>query len=327
MSRPLQWGIMATGYIARKFAEGLRHVQGASLHAVGSRSEASAREFAKLYNVPRFYNSYEDLVKDNEVDIIYVATPHSLHKANCLLALESEKHVLCEKPFTLNAREAKEVIDTAQQYNLFLMEAMWTRFLPVMLKVKELIDNGVIGNVHIIDANLGFKAEPNHKSRLFDPSLGGGALLDIGVYLVSLAHWFLGRPQQITSMAQLDPKGIDEQTGIILGYDNGAMANLFTSIRPHTSGEAVILGERGRIRIFEPLFRPKGITLSIVGEKDQYIHAEMEGNGFNYEAEEVIACIKKGKTESNIMPLGDTLKIMQTMDNIREQWEKTHTQS
>ncbi|MBD3226330.1 MAG: gfo/Idh/MocA family oxidoreductase [Caldithrix sp.] len=316
----VNWGIMAAGKIAAVFADGLKYTAHGRPLAIGSRSLDKAQTFAEKHDIPRYYGSYEKLVQDEDIDVIYIASPHHLHKTNMLLALEYGKAVLCEKPFTLDTNEAAQVAEAAQKANIFVMEGMWTRFLPIMKRIKKIIDTNIIGNIHIVEADLGFKANFDPSHRLFDPAMGGGALLDLGIYLVSLTHWLLGKPLQINSIAKFGKTGVDEHTSIMFGYEQDHLANLYTSLRTETPCEAVILGEKGRIRIFGPVYRPSAFTLSIIGEGDEYHRGEMVGNGFNYEAEEVMQCLKEDKTESTNMPLQDTLEIMDIMDSIRQTW-------
>ncbi len=320
MTDKIRWGIMGTGQIAKKFATGLTVLPEAELVAVGSRTAAAANKFADMFGVPHRHGSYEALVDDAGVDVVYVSTPHSLHKENSLLCLQAGKAVLCEKPFTINAAEAEAVIQFARQQQLFLMEAMWTRFIPLMVKVRQLLADGVIGRVRMLVADLGFRAafDPHH--RLFKPELGGGALLDVGIYPVSLASLLFGSPTRITGMAHLGQTGVDEQTAVILGYDQDQLATLYAAIRTDTPGEALLMGSRGRIRIHAPMFRPTYMTLSVAGQTDELIEVPLEGNGYNYEAIEVMNCLRAGQLESETMPLDETLAIMKTMDQIRAQW-------
>ena len=206
----IRWGILSTGYIARQFAEGLSTLADARIAAVGSRKPERAAEFAERYGIPRSYGSYEELAHDPDVDVLYIATPHRFHKDNTLLALAAGKAVLCEKPLTLNAAEAEVVVSTARQSKLFLMEGMWSRFIPAMVKAKQMVDDGTIGDVQIVASDFGFTAPFDPKSRLYDPELGGGSLLDVGIYPVSLASLILGPPERIASMGQIGATGIDE---------------------------------------------------------------------------------------------------------------------
>jgi predicted dehydrogenase len=320
MNDRIKWGIISTGTIARKFADGLSVLPDAELVAVGSRSQATADSFAQQYNVPRAYDSYEALVQDDEVDVIYIGTPHNFHMENTLLCLEAGKAVLCEKPFAINTSEAQTMVDSARAKGLFLMEAMWTRYLPIMVKVRELMAAGAIGEMRMITADFGYRAQFNAQARHFNPNLGGGALLDVGIYPLSLAYMILGQPRRISSMAELGQTGVDEQSAFILGYEGGEMAVLTTAVRTNTPHEATILGTNGRLKIHTPWWVPTTMTLSVNGKEDEEIHLPYEGNGYNYEAAEVMRCLREGKLESDIMSLDESLQIMQTMDEIRAQW-------
>ena len=320
MADRIRWGIIGTGSIAREFATGLTVLPEAELVAVGSRTAESASQFADMFGVPHRHASYEALANDPSVDVVYVATPHTLHKANSLLCLQTGKAVLCEKPFTINAAEAEAVVQFAREKKLFLMEAMWTRFIPLVVKVRQLLADRAIGHVQMLVADLGFRVDFDPLHRLFDPQLGGGALLDLGVYPVSLASMIFGPPSTTTSMAQFGETGVDEQAAIILGYEQGRLATLYTSLRTDTPREAILLGSKGRITIHAQMFRPTKLTLSLAGEEDDIIEMPLEGNGYNYEAAEVMRCLQAGKLESDIMPLDETLAIMKTMDQIRAQW-------
>ena len=315
-----RWGILGLGNIARKFAEGLKSVPGAELAAVGSRTQEKADKFGDEYGASRRYGTYDALAADPDVDAIYVASPHPMHKADSLLCLNHGKAVLCEKPFTINVGEAEQVIRVAREKRLFLMEAMWTRFTPLMVKVRELVRDGAIGDVRLIQADFGFRAGFNPESRLFAPALGGGALLDVGVYPISFASMLLGTPEHVTGTAHLAESGVDDNAAMLLRYPKGEIAVLATSVNVNTPQAATILGTEGKIEIHPPFWIPKALTLSRSGKDDELIELPYEGNGYNYEAQEVERCVGQGLTESPIMPLDETLEIMKTMDALRAQW-------
>jgi predicted dehydrogenase len=351
MLETIRWGILGTGAIARSFAQGLQSLPDAQLLAVGSRNQASAEEFARSFAVPRAYQNYEDLVSDKELDVIYIATPNHRHKDHCLLALEAGKHVLCEKPFTLNAEEARAVIALARRKQLFCMEAMWMRFMPIMSTLRNRLAAGVIGEVRMVKANLGFPVSFDENNRFSSREMGGGALFDLGIYTLSLASYLFGNPTQVVSQASIGPTGVDEQSAFILSYGQEKLAILHTSLCTHLSCDALIIGTRGQIRIHPPLYRPHKLSISVFEEEPKerqdwsdyakklpvvrsvYFHLErllserqeqvkerIEGNGYNYEAAEVMRCLRTGKLESEIMPLDETLRIVETMDTIRSQW-------
>ena len=320
MTDKIRWGILSTGWIAKKFAEGLSVLPDAEIVAVGSRAQETADAFGDEYGVPRRYASYEALVGDPDVDVVYIGTPHPFHKDNAILSLEAGKAVLLEKPFTINAGEAEEVIALAREKGLFLMEAMWSRYIPIIVKLRELLAEGAIGEVRMLTADLGFRREPDPRSRLFAPELGGGALLDVGIYPISFASMVLGTPSRIVSMAHLGQTGVDEQAGVVFGYDGGQLAILHTALQTSTTIEATVMGTEGKIRVHSPWFYGTTLTLSIEERDDEVISLPYEGNGYNFEAAEVNECLREGKLESDVMPLDETLTIMRTLDAIRAQW-------
>lgn len=318
--QPIRWGILGTGRIAGIFAEGLRTLPDARLVAVGSRSAARAEHFGALYDVPRRYSSYTALVADPAVDIVYVTSPHALHCEHTLLALQAGKPVLCEKPFALNARQAAAMIDAARARNLLLVEAMWTRWLPLMARLRELLAEQMIGAVRMLRADFGFRATPDPQHRLFNPALGGGALLDVGVYCISFASMLFGTPTQITGLATLGGTGVDEQAAIVLGYAGGQLATLTTAIRTNIPHEALILGTAGYIRLHEQWWCPTRLTVQRDGQPAETIALPYQGNGYHYEAAEAMRCLRAGEIESPVLPHAETLVIMQTLDALRAQW-------
>ena len=318
--RPIRWGILGTGSIATKFATGLGFLPDAEIAAVGSRSQEGAERFGAQFNIPRRHASYAALANDPEVDVIYVSTPHPFHKENTILCLDAGKAVLCEKPFAVNAREAEEMVATARERGLFLMEAMWSRYYPAQVRARELLSAGAIGEPQILNADLGFQTKFNPAGRLFDPALGGGALLDVGVYPVSLASMIFGPPIDVTSRAHLGPTGVDERAAMILAYEGGRFAVLYTATRTNTPHEATLLGSEGMLRIGHDWHKPDRLILSKPGQPDEVIDLPFEGNGYNYEATEVMACLRAGKTESAAMPLDETIAVIRTLDTIRAQW-------
>ena len=302
------------------FAEGLGALPDTELIAVGSRSRDTADSFGDLFHVKKRFDSYESMANDPDVDVVYVSTPNSLHRENTLMCLRAGKSVLCEKPFAINAQESAEMIGLARQRGLFLMEAMWTRFLPAIVKLREILSEKTIGEVRMLIADFGFRTEMNPKSRIFDPNLGGGALLDVGIYPVSLASMVFGTPSRITGMAHIGETGVDEQSAAILGYDKGELAIIAAAERTHTPQVAYLLGTEGRIVVNPPFWRPQTLTLSVSGRTEERKEIPFKGNGYSYEAAEVNRCLREHKTESDTMPLDETLSIMKTMDAIRSQW-------
>jgi predicted dehydrogenase len=320
MSEKTRWGILATGNIAHKFADGLQALDDAELVAVGSRSQASADEFGEEYDVPRRHPTYEALAADDEVDAIYVSTPHPFHKENTLLCLEHGKAVLCEKPFAVNADEAEVMLNAAREKGLFLMEAMWTHFFPAMERIRELVAEGAIGEVRMVKADFCFRSGWNPEGRLLNPELAGGGLLDVGVYCIALAQMVYGKaPAQVTGIPHLGETGVDEQAGMVLGYDDGALAVLTCAVRTSTPHEALIVGTDGWIKVPPLFWQPDKIIVASGGEEKEETFERL-GNGYSYEAREVGACLREGRLESEVVPHAKTLDIMRTMDKLREQW-------
>ena len=320
MERAIRWGILGAGNIAHLFAEGLSILSDAKLIAVGSRSREKATKFAGKFDIPKLHGSYVDLANDPDVDVIYVATPHPFHKEHSILCLEAGKAVLCEKPLAVNAQEVGEMIECARKSGKFLMEAMWTRFLPVMVKVREWLVEEAIGEVRMFTADFGFRSGWNPEGRLLNPNLAGGALLDVGVYNVAMASMVLGKqPSRITGMAHIGATGVDEQSAMVLGYDEGQLAILSCAIRTSTPREARILGTEGTIHI-PGFWHATSATLDVSGKDAEQIEIPLDGNGYNYEAIEVMHCLRAGKLESDIMTLDESFSIMETMDKIRAHW-------
>lgn len=324
-SSTIRWGIIGPGRIARKFATGLQSAPGAELVAVGSRSQANADVFGDEFGVSHRHASYAALAADPDVDVVYVATPHPGHHGATLLCLDHGKAVLCEKAFAMNAREAREMIDRARQKNLFLMEAMWTRFRPAIRKARELIQDGTIGEPELLTVAVGWGSPFDLTSRLFDKKLGGGIMLDGGVYPISLASHFLGTPDRIASLAHMAPSDVDDQAGVLFGYESGAIASVVFSSRVTPHSIATLVGTKGRLEIHEDWHKPEGLTVRLNGrDAETHDFTLAEGNGYQYEALHVLECLRAGKIESDIMPLDETLAIMETMDTIRDQWGLTY---
>ena len=357
--KKIGWGILGTGSIACQFAQGLSVLPDAQLIAVGSRRLETAKVFADKFKVKFAYQGYKDLVENPEVDVVYIATPNSKHKEHALLCLNANKPVLCEKPFALNANEAKMVIELARSKNIFCMEAMWTRFMPLVRDTRDLIKGGLIGEPCVLTVNFGSPVAFNPQKDVFNIEMGGGALLDRGVYGISLAMYLFGKPSKVTGKLVLGSSGVDEQAVVSLEYPDGKLAVITASLQTYLSNEAVISGTLGRIKIGEPFFRPHRLgisrfssplsnTLGLSGQnflskmKEQlwvrklYLQlghylpffkrpAEkdivkfFDGNGYGYEAKEVIDCLFKGLSESQTMPLDDSLKVMELMDSVRKQ--------
>jgi len=316
----IRWGILGCGRIARKFASDLRLVEDAELIAAASRNKETLSSFAKDFPVKHLHNSYEGLAANNQVDVIYVATPHSHHCQHTLLCLDHGKAVLCEKAFAINTRQAKEMVDTARKKKVFLMEALWTKFLPHYKKLHELLTFKTLGDIKSILVNFGFRTGAQSPQRLLDPLLGGGTLLDIGIYNVFMTISVLGVPDAIEAIMSPAATGVDEQIAVTFKYNNGAIAQLFSSFTTHLPIQAEINGTDGCITLTSRFYEPSAsIQLSKqIPYEREIIHVEKEtGFGYQYEARHVNECLKKGLTESPIMTHADTLMLMEILDAIR----------
>ena len=313
------WGIIGPGKIANKFAIALRMVEGARLGGIASRDTGKAREFAAKHGAGKTYNNYATLATDPEIDAIYVATPHGFHAEHSIICLKNGKAVLCEKPMALNAREVGEMISASQQHHAFLMEAMWTRFLPMMQTIMELIISGQIGEIRYIRADFGFYAPFDANGRLFDIRLGGGSLLDIGIYPLYLCLQLLGEPAKIVAAGRLSPSGSDETCHAILQYPNGANTVVSSTLSCQTSLTAEIAGTAGMIRIPSPWYKNDLFEWNRTGEPVQTVQLEPMVNGFEYQIREVQQCIGQGKIESPSLPHSFSLMMARTMDAIRSQ--------
>jgi len=317
--RTTKWGIIGPGRIAHKFAEALSIIPNAQLFAVASRSEERARHFARQYKAPHYYQGYEKIAQDPEVDIIYIATPHTMHYENTLVCLENGVPVLCEKPFTITRTQLQRLVDISRKEKVFLMEAIWTRFLPTIKKVVEIKESGKLGSIRGLYADFGFKAPFDPAGRLYNLNLGGGALLDIGIYPVFLSLLLLGTPEEIMSHAVISETGADESCGMLFKYPDGAMANLTCIITADTPTEAVIIFENGQIRIHRKWIAPSSLTIFHANDKKEEITFKYTGNGYEFEAIEAMQCLKSGLTESRDLPLDFSLDLMSLLDQIRDQ--------
>ena len=349
----VRWGILGTGRMAGEFALALRRLPDAELVAVGSRDRARAAAFARAGAAARAHGSYEELVSDAGVDVVYVATPNSHHRDHCRLALAAGKPVLCEKPFATNGREARDIVDLARANRLFCMEGMWTRFFPLVERAEALVREGRIGEPLAFQADFGVAS--SRDDRVFRPDLGGGALLDLGVYLVAMARSFLGPPLEATGRLLIGPTGVDEQASLLLRHSGDRQSLLFASVRSETTAGAVVLGTTGRLRIHPPFYRPhrvsverfsgasggrtgtsargpaarwkarvrplyqrfEGVVSAIVRRPLVDIFEPVEGNGYQHEAAEVARCLRAGALESARMPLDESIALMDTLDQLR----------
>lgn len=318
MPEKINWGIIGPGKIAGKFAQDLQLVENAVLHGIASRDSERSDAFAKKYNAVRVFDNYEALAADPEVDIIYVATPHVFHFEQTMLCLRSGKAVLCEKPFGMNAQEVKIMTEEARSRNLFLMEALWTRFIPGTEKLLELIQKDTIGKVQYVKADFGFLGDGNKDSRVYNPDLGAGTLLDIGIYPVYLSLLLLGIPDQIKAVASFTDTGVDSFCAIISDYFSGEKAFSESTILSNTPIEAFIYGDKGSIKMHSRFHHTERLTMQLNDNTSETFHLPYIGNGYYHEIVEVMDCLKQGKTESDKMSHSMSLALIKTLDNIRE---------
>lgn len=319
--KEIKWGIIGSGTIASTFATALNSMEDTRLVGVASRNIIKAKEFTKRFQIEKAYGSYEELVKDEEIDVIYIATPHSEHKANAELCIKNGKAVLCEKPFTINVLESEYLISLAREHKVFIMEAMWTKLLPTTIKVKQWIKDGRIGKVRHIRASFGYKSpfDPDH--RLYNPNLAGGALLDVGIYPITYVVHMMDRlPDEIISGAQFGKTKIDEQNVIIMKYNDGVLADLSSSIAAETGYDAMISGEDGWIVVPKFWSAEEAHLYNSKKELVESFNKPHHENGYEYEAYEVNKCLREGKLESDKLPHKDTLDVMRIMDDIRAEW-------
>lgn len=320
MSTRIRWGILGTGRIAGEFAEGLEQLEHAELTSVASRNQNTADAFAAKYGVGTSHGSYEALAADPSVDVVYVATPHTSHCENTLLCLNGGKHVLCEKPFAVNETQVRQMIGKAQEKGLFLMEAMWMRFIPLIREMRKRISEGIIGEVRMIQADFGFRVDFNPEKRLFNPALAGGALLDVGIYPIEFSGMILGAPTEIVSLPSLGKTGVDEQSAYILKHAEGQLSVLSSAIRTHTSQSAWIYGEKGRIHLANRFWQTSQMDVYVDGKEPECVELPYAGNGYQFEAQEVAECLSAGTLESADMSHAESIRLIQTMDRIRKQW-------
>jgi len=318
MGDVVRWGICGPGGIASRFAEGMRLVDGGTVVAVASRSSERAREFAARFDIERHYGRYEDLAADADVDIAYIATPHSRHAADALLFLGAGKHVLCEKPFTLNAAQAREVVDAARDADRFVMEAMWSRFLPSYEVLRDVLAEGRIGEPLLVEADFGWRSPVDPADRHFDLAQGGGALLDLGIYPVQLCFLVLGAPDAVVARGHVGTTGVDEQLAAVLHHPGGRLGVVKTAIRTPLSCTARIAGTDGTIDLPAFMHCPDHIVVRNASGEER-IDAPWEGEGLRFQVDEVHRCLATGLLESPRMPLDESVAIAETLDAIRAQ--------
>ncbi len=321
MNKEIRWGILSTGHISNKFAEALKILPEAELRAVASRSMGKAEEFADKHHVSKAYASYQELANDPEVDVVYIGTPHAFHLENAVMCMRKGKSVLCEKALTINAAEAREMVRIAREENVFLMEAMIPRHIPLLKRVVQWVKEGRIGEVRMVKATRCARGEFAPGARHLEPELGGGSLLDVGVYVISFASQIFGKPPvEAVGLAHIGEIGSDEQGAAVLKYDKGEIADLSFALRTEAVNEAYIHGTEGYIKIPDLFAVPTKACLFKNKKEMEVLEEPIIGNALYYEAEEVIRCMKKGLKESPFMPMDESIEIMEVMDRIRKPW-------
>jgi predicted dehydrogenase len=319
MSKIYKWGILGAGRIAEKFCTAINFTEGSEVYAVASRNVENGSAFAARFNAVRSYDNYAALAADENVDIIYIATPHAFHYEHAMLCLQHKKPVLCEKPLSLNLRQTSEMIEAANTQQVFFMEGLWTACMPFLGKIRTLIADGAIGQPQYVGADFGFAAPKDFEGRLFNKSLGGGSVLDIGIYPLSLATIILGAPTAISTFAQLAPTGVDEYANVIMQYGDGATAHILSTINFPTPIEAVIIGTNGRIEIHSPWFKATDFSLYSGDNSPQHFSIPHLSNGFEHEINEVTCCLDNQLLQSNKVPHALTLSLSKIMDEVLQQ--------
>lgn len=317
MQKITRWGILGCGNIAAKVASDMRQVAGASLRAVAARDEERAKGFGRRFGVAKCYGSYEQLAQDPELDVIYVATRHPQHAPATLLGLSHGKAVLCEKPLAMHQGEAKQMVRMAQEKRLFLMEALWTRFNPLIKETLSMIDRGVIGQVRLVQADFGLMADPT-KQRLFDKKMGGGSLLDIGIYPLFISLLTLGMPTEVQATATFTDGGVDKSCGMLLRHTNGALSVHTSTLSAATQNEAWIHGSKASIRLQAPFHFPKRLSIVEKGLEQQTLEADYAGFGYGLEIAHVQDCLEQGLSESPLIPHRLSLELTQLLDWVRQ---------
>ncbi len=313
-----KWGILAPGKMSAKFTRGLKLVKNAELYAVGSRDNERAKQFAREFGFSKYYGSYEELASDPDVDVVYIASPHSHHLEHTLLCLKNKKAVLCEKALALNSRETNAMLEEAKKQNVFLMEALWPQFQPMYLKSKEILESGLAGRILHINARFSFQAPYDPADRKFNLALGGGSLLDIGIYPVIDSLWFMGVPDEIVAKAAFAESGSEHSISIIFKYKDGRMSTLYSSFRTAGGIGVDLLCENGNLYFSRARDMSQRLKVDLNGKESEEFSLNPEGMGYNYEAVEVMRCLDEGRIESTIVPHSFSRDLMQTLDRIRQ---------
>ncbi|HCI55941.1 MAG TPA: Gfo/Idh/MocA family oxidoreductase [Bacteroidales bacterium] len=319
MERKYKWGILAPGKMAAKFTKGLQILNNAELYAVGSRNVERAKKFALEYGFKKYYGSYEELAQDPDVEIIYIASPHSMHYQHTMLCLRNGKNVICEKVFAINSRQVEEMIEEAEKRNLFLMEALWPPFQPYYKKANEILQSGIVGEIHHLHGWFSFQPPFNPDDRKFNLSLGGGSLHDIGIYPVIDSLTFIGVPDEVKSYALFSPTGSEESISIIFRYDNSKMADLYSSFKTNEGIGCKLLCDKGNMIVSRGRDMNQRVILEIHGKEPEEFTFRPEAMGYHWEAEEVMRCLDKGLKESPVVPHSFSINLIRTLDRIRKE--------
>jgi predicted dehydrogenase len=318
MVKKYKWGILAPGKMSAKFTKGLKLLENAELYAVGSRDIERSGKFADEFGFKKSYGSYEELAEDKDVDIIYVASPHSHHHEHVMLCLKNRKAVICEKAFALNSKEVEDMRIEAGKQKVFLMEALWPPFQPLYIKTKNILDSGIAGQIIHLNARFGFQAPFNPSDRKFNLELGGGSLLDIGIYTVIDALWFMGVPDEISAVASFAETGSEDSISIIFRYNDGRMANLYSSFRTAAGIGCDLLCENGNLFFSRARDMSQCLSIQLNGREKEDFSLLPDAMGYQFEADEVMKCLDNGLVESSVVPLSFSLELMKTLDRIRE---------
>ncbi len=319
IKKQINWGIIGLGKIAHRFASDLMLSENNVLYAVASRDKKKAKTFGQKFNAVKFFDSYEELIKDPDIDVVYIGTPHTFHFENTMMCFKYRKSVLCEKPMGIDYNEVNIMINEARSKNLFLMEGIWTRFIPATEKFIELLDQKIIGDINFIRADFGYNAEFNPESRIFNKNLGGGSLLDIGIYPIYLSMLVFGLPSNIKAMARMTETEVDSYCAMLFDYENSEKAILESTTEADTPIEAYIYGSKGYIKLHKSFHHSKKISVHINGKKEKVYELDYDGEGLLFEIEEVNKCILNNETESKKLPLSTSLDLIQIMDSVRKE--------
>ena len=319
MRNTLNWGIIAPGRVAHRFAQDLSLTDGARLYAVASRSQERAKTFADMYGAAHAYGSYEEILSCPDLDIVYIASPHSGHYEHTRMCLTKGIPVLCEKPLAMNLAQARDMVATARSSGTFLMEAIWTRFIPLFEETLQLLQEGILGEIMTVRADFGFRALSPATHRVFNKALGGGSLLEAGVYPVFLALLLLGKPERIQAAAVLGETGVDESCAVLLECPGGKLAILDSSAVTKTGTEAFIYGEKGTVHLYDRLQRPTQRSIHFYEKASEHRTLQQTGSGYCHEIMEVGDLLRAGKLESDKLPLDFSLLLMETLDAIRKE--------